>query len=1202
MLSYLTAKPNQTKPSGHHNGWFCPACGHHNADDAGFCFNCAASRGTNCPVCRQLVISGSKFCPQCGAQLSGAAAVSPADGRGQLVLKNVQALIPRPLAAKIAVGSEEALGERREVTVLCLRFVGSHNWGLALDEETLFFAKDEALQWVTAVIDGYEGTIDKFTGDGAVALFGAPITHENDPERAVRAALEIQTALQPWQERLRQETGLAIKLAIGINTGFVVAGLVGNKLHQDYTVIGETVNLAQAVQETAKPGTVLVSYETYQRVWPEFEFQPGPSLRLEGRAETVQLFQPLRIGEKLAGSTLPKNTPLTGRANDLLRLKKAFTEAAQQRQSRIVLVSGEAGLGKSRLVTEFRRALAQADAQCYQGECVTFARSTPLWVVTSVMRELLGLVATHPPAVQQQLQTKLEALNLAGSDLIHYLTYGLGLESVEAQANSHLHQLDATMLRRQTYAAFRQVLLTVARQQTLVLIFENMQLVDPASRDFLEYLSQSVTDAPLLLVFVTRSFERQTTLRPLIETVQQNHKRLIDIQLQPLTEQEAWLLVDHLFAQRSSDLLNLKQQIIERAGGNPLFLQEIIRMLIEQGGLKRESRSNNWVVTPQAGEFLNTVPGTIRGLILARFDRLPEGMKRTLYKAAVFGSAFPLPLMQVINDAPPEATTAQFDELVARQFLLAHPFRSVPGYAFQHTLQQETIYQALIRRDRSKIHTQIAQAIECSPLWLPEEQAEVLAYHYSESTFPVKAVPYLITAGENAAGRCAYETAIKHFRRAIRILPPQPAQNPEPFFRARLGLGNALKFVGELTDAGKILTETLHNLWYSALAVQPGPVQTILVESLRQMADVRQREGSYEAALRYLDVGIQLLGDAATQPDSTVHRALLDRIAWIHFRKGQLDIALAVALSTTEAVPVETVADPITLASLYNTLGGIAWQQGRLEQAIDNVRLSMQLYDQVGYMWGVAIAYGNLGILSYQRGNWSEAVHYYEQAQAIHQTIGNPEGQAINFDNLGLLSLAMGDYPRAQQELETALTIRQRLGDSWGTAQTELNLAQLALAQARFAKAGRHTDLALALAGAIGSSEIQVEGHWVKALIRADNNRLPEALQAAETALAEARQAGLSQKEPDCLRVLGSLQRRSGQFETAEPLLQEALKLSQARCDPYQQGQIWLELGRLYRAQTKNEATVAFETAAGLFERLGAKQQLQQAHAALAQM
>jgi tetratricopeptide (TPR) repeat protein len=617
-------------------------------------------------------------------------------------------------------------------------------------------------------------------------------------------------------------------------------------------------------------------------------------------------------------------------------------------------------------------------------------------------------------------------------------------------------------------------------------------------------------------------------------------------------------------------------------------------------------------VTGQAHQLLKAIPDTVKDLILARFDRLPEGLRQLLQKAAVLGSAFPVSLVLAIDDVNPVGLSSYLAELEARQFLLAAPFRSEPGHTFCHALLREAVYSTLLKRDRRLIHVQAAQAIERSSLWLPEEQTEVLAHHYAESDVPAKAIPYLVEAGENAERRCAYETALQHYGRAKTLLPELLDDQSDAFFKARLGLGRSFKFIGEFAAADQILSETLHHVWGWGSTAQSAVLWPIVVESLRQLADLRQREGNYEPALNYLEAGLQVLGEEAGREEPQLWGVLVDRLAWTRFRQGYLDEAAAFAHEAVGNLNQDGRDDPTTLAKLYNTLGGIAWQQGQVNDAISYAEQSLNLYDEVGYLWGTATAYGNLGLLYDVLGNWPRAVDYHQQACALHEKMGFLEGEARSLDNLGILHMIMGQHDTARQEMEASLSIRRRLGDSYGLAQSHASLANLALVQGDVAEAVKQADTARCLADSIKSQEVQIYARWILALAQAEPDKLPSALALAQQALQMAQGAGLMEQQVDCLRALGVLRARSDLYAEAEKDLLTALDLAKKQNDPYRQGQALLELGCLYQslAQTDHSAPVKWRAkalstltgAAEQFERLGAAYDLRQAQLALNQI
>lgn len=1136
------------------------------------------------------------------------------------VQQTLRTLMPMSLAAKIQAAAVEIVGERRKVTVLFLDIADFSAITHALDSEDVYLLIDEAMRLLAEVVYKYEGTIDKYTGDGLMALFGAPVTHENDPERAVRAALEMQTVLQPLQDRIQREYGVAFQARIGINTGPVIAGQVGGDLHMEYTVVGDTVNLANRLQAAAEPGSTLVSFGTYQRTRPLFDYETLPPLVVKGKPQPIRAFRPLGLQaqpKRVRG--LPGlEVPMIGRKDALARLEHVLSQVRHQRRSQIVLITGEAGVGKSRLVAEYRKSETASNVNFYQGSCLAYTRSKPFWLLANLLRDMMRLSETAPVEAQREtLQAYLDRLGLDKDNVSSYLVNLLELEQVATTTEINLWYFNNTALKRSIHAALRQVFLAEARLAPTVLIFDDLHWVDPASRDFIEHLIQTVDDVPLMLVLISREAGQEVTIHPLIAAAEQYHEQLVDIHLEPLSKIEGQLLVDQLLEPVTDEAHALKRRIAERAAGNPFYAEEIVRMLVDQDGLTRENKT--WRVTSRADELLQEIPGTLHGLILARFDRLPTGPRRTLQKTAVisttFGDSFPLSLLQEIEGTSHETVAEQLDELQVQQFLITSPFGPQQGYAFRHALIQEAIYSTLLKRDRKNIHAQVAQAIEQGKFYTPDKQSETLAYHYAESSTPSKAIPYLIAAAESAAQRCAHEIAIQHYRRALTLmqaLPPQTQAtdlSDQQLVRAQIGLGQALKFTGEYSQASQTLDEALQSLMHQSLRVDSSSLLPSLVHGLRELADIRVREGSPDQAVGHLQAGLNALGTRGAQEHPDLWRLLVDRLAWVRFRQGQLEEAFALASSATLGLEATRSDNPMTLASLYNTLGGILWQWGNLSEATNYVENSLKLHQSTGYAWGMAIAYTNLGVLHYVQGIWPKAAEYFERAYVLRRENGYLPEQAVNLNNLGLLHMAMGDHDQAREDLEASLTISQRLGDDFGVVFAEIELGHLAVIQSRFEEAAAHIEMALELADAAGESEA-IQARWLLALIQTERGDVQAGLKSAEQALQMAQTAGLTEAEADCRRVLGVLCARAGNYQRAEALLQEAVDLCLSLNAPYNQGLALLELGRLYRylandpvetdearLEWRAKALTALDEAIEKFERLGAAHDLELAQA-----
>lgn len=1121
-----------------------------------------------------------------------------------------QAFMPVPLAEKIRAIIPRLVGERREVTVLTLDLLDSTAQDAEHDSEALFLLIDALLPEIARIIYEYEGTIDKFTGSRLMALFGVPIAHENDPERAVRAALDLQTAIRAAVEAAPPEQQAGIAPGIGISAGQVLIGAVEDDLHATYTLIGDTGQLAGRLQHQAGPWTILTSSAVYQRTWPLIEYRAARPVTVVPGADPVQCYIPAQVRpvpERVRG--LPGiEVPLIGRHDVMARLQAVLRRVEAEGLPQIVLITGEAGVGKSRLVSEFRRAERRAGVQFFAGNCATYTRSRPLWLFAGVLRDMMGVAETAPAEEQgEALQRLLVELGIDPHDALPYLASVLGLYAGDPLLRARLGVIDSNVLQKLVDAALRQVLSAQAQRMPTVLILDDLHWIDSASRSFLQRLIETVDRLPLALVMISRGAERETVMQPLIQSAGRLGEHFTDIKLEPLSESEGQELVNILLMDTTAEAGTLKRRIAAQAEGNPFFAEEIVRLLIDHGGLVYQDRL--WRVRPQAERLLEELPGTVSALILARFHQLPPGARQTLQKAAVVGHTFPLRLLQHISSEDENTLAGHVDLLVAQQFLATTSGVVEHGLAFRHALIQKAIYGTLLLRDRRAVHDRVAEVVERHTFWTEAEQAAVLAYHYASGSQPARAIPYLVEAAESAERHGGYESALQSYRRVLEIAGGSDAAGalePQLLLRAQIGLGRACKFAGEYTEAGQAIQ--------AALAEMSGPSGQrdqaywlpLMIEGLRELADTRMREGALDEAAAHLQQGLDVLGTDGIRQHPRLWRALVDRLAWMRFRQAKLEEAFALASSATLEVSSGPREDPLLLASLCNTLGGIYWQWGDLSEASRYVERSLNLYRGIGYAWGTAIALTNLGVLHYALGDWPQAEQYFEQAYILRHENGYLPEQALNLHNLGVIHTAMGEHERARGELQASLEVAERVGDDHGTILARIGLAQLAVIQQQFEQA--EAILRGILEPDESAGEYQsAHAHWLWALAQAGLGRLEDGVRAAEDALEKARAAGLTEMEVSCRRVLGSLHGQAGRGSLAESCLREALDLSTKASAPYEKGLTLLELGRLYAARAREnagdawqaEAAAALSEAAAQFERLGAAHDLAAAHAAL---
>ncbi len=1193
----------------------CPHCGFQNPADIHICLGCASSLKRQCPNCKSEVLLSNRFCGQCGARLEIESEGPPQPiassdlNTQERMLRDLRAQMPSSLVRKFTQASRELYGQRREVTVLIVEIANFLSISKELDNESVYLAVDEIVHQLANVVYKYEGTIDKFTGSGLMALFGIPLNHENDPERAVRAALEMQHNMTQLRNHLIEQYQHDFQIQIGINTGSVIAGNLGPQQNMEYTVIGDTVQLATQLQNIAIAGTALVSFSTYQRSRPIFDYQSLPPLQLEGISEPAKVYQPLSIRLKPGQVRgLPGlQVPMIGRSEQLKNLIEIFKQVISADTSHIVLCSGEAGIGKTRLVAEFSNYLSSHPVTMVQGTCASYMRITPYRVVADVLRNLLSISESDPIIEQRKaLRHHLEKLGLDRNDILPYLMHVLGLLQSDPVMEVRIKLLEPSMLRRQTHFALRMFFIAESRQFPLILVFDDLHWVDQASGQFLEYICQSLEEFPILLIMVARDFGN-FGLAQSIQTAASKHiRKPQELQIQPLAESDAHLLVDQLVHEDTVLARKLKGLITARAGGNPYYTEELVRILVDHGGLTIQD--GEWHVTDEATKLIQEVPGTLRDIILARFDHLPDPLKQVLLKASILGDSFSVKLLKTLVDDDDEAITDSLMELEKREFLIHTKFDIEEVYIFKHPLLQETIYRTVLKRDLRKLHTQVAQSIESGDYWLPGERNQVLAYHLSEGTHPVKAIPYLLISAREAYQHFANDTVVQLYRRALSLMETTEDTQIIEKEQAVVGLAQALKFTGELEEAARVLMEIVNRIPKNAADQQltdPASFQ-IQIEALRELADIRAREGDLDYAVQLLKQGMDLLGESGRKTFPNIWRRLADRLAWVYFRQRNLEEAYNLVDLALLDTPTWEAEDPITMASLYNTIGGIYWTRSRFSDAIESVEHSLEIYKNLNYHWGIANTLTNLGILHFSTEKWSQAVDYLEQADRLRGEYGDDPERPVNLKNLGEVLIDMGDYQNARAKLEASKEISQRLGLDIAKAYAEFGLCRLSIVENDLSKARSHLEHVKTLIESLDEINDRVAHYYqLKALIEIEENDFQKAKISADRALSVAERGGMTEKKVDALRILGILHMKMGLFEQAETHLYNSNELAQNLSDRFSEAKARYELGLLFfnwsesdpsqSPQYLKQSEKSLDAAIRIFEALGAKHDLQRA-------
>jgi class 3 adenylate cyclase/tetratricopeptide (TPR) repeat protein len=1175
----------------------CPQCGQENPPGIAICSNCATPLVNLCPNCGFENPRGFKFCGNCGTNLLTATLTRTSNSEQ---LRRLRGFIPGQLVDKILTASKQIEGERRTVTVLFSDVVGFTAISEKLDPEAVYNIIDESVAAFHEAIFAHEGTLDKFMGDGVMALFGAPVMHEDDPARAVRCALDMQTALKQINDNLVAQYGITLQMRIGLNLGTVVVGDIGADLKMNYTALGDTVNVASRLQSVAEPGTILASRAVYEQTRALFDFSELGSIRVKGRVEPVEIYQVLGVKRDpgRARGIPGLIAPMVGREKELARLKRVIESLVTEQRGGVVLITGEAGLGKSRLVSEAKQWLAQSSELnalgVLEGACFAYGQSA----YDVFMQLFNNLLHVQPDDAAETRRNKLAArVRTLFPDIrtqyqvLPYLENLMGFPPVERELADRIRHLEPSQLRQQTFLAVRDLLIQEARLRPLILILEDLHWLDKPSLDLLLFLFNSVEEAPLLFVCVSRPTDNQATIQ-----IQRIGSATLDgrfdvFALEPLSLTQSAALLDALLT--ISDLPDaLRQLISQRAEGNPFFLEEILRTLIDRNMIRR--RQERWEMTPGADISTFQVPRTLEGLIMTRVDNLPETTRHAVQCAAVIGRDFPDSILLRISETNPVRHENDLQELIDHE-LVAQTLR-VPErqFAFRHILTQQTIYNSILLRRREQLHHKIAVAIEELYPTRLEEQAERLAFHYSESKDAVKALPHVVRSAERAAGRFANEEALSYYRTALDMATRTNAPL-ETRVRILVGLGDSQAHVGDFDGAATNLSAA----WELVRQLKPDDKQARQAsEVARRLGRVFERRGKYDDAMRWLESALREINRNLSSAHAVERVRIYLEIGWVHYRRGNLDEAEHWRLRALEIS--EGLDYYAEMGSAYNGLAALANLRGDWQRAIEYAQRGLEVREMIGDVEGMSRSHSNLGAIMLNVGEWDRALPHLEKSLELKRRIGDAKSLALAYINLGLYYLYKSDLAPAQEYLTSARKHAEKIRDPNAICLALNSLAQVEAAKGELDAAQMLLNESIKLAVNSGVRDWHAEGQSILAEVELRRGEIDAARIAGERALTLAQESGYRQTEANALRALGSIARAEGKIAEAERNLTRSIALSNELTSPYEAARGELELGLLYLDRGLHQQAQTYllhcrET----FDRLGASQYAMRAQTAL---
>jgi class 3 adenylate cyclase/tetratricopeptide (TPR) repeat protein len=849
------------------------------------------------------------------AALPPAAAPAPAQDWAPL------SYTPQHLAEKILTSKAALEGERKQVTVLFADLKGSMELLADRDPEEARALLDPVLERMMAAVHRYEGTVNQVMGDGIMALFGAPIAHEDHAVRACYAALAMQASVKQYAAEVQRTKGVPIQIRVGLNAGEVVVRSIGSDLHMDYTAVGQTTHLAARMEQIALPGSILITVDILRLAEGYVQVDPLGPVPIKGLQEPVEVYEVTGEGpvrSRLQAAAARGLTRFVGRDPELDQLRQALDRAGGG-HGQVVAVIGEPGVGKSRLFWEFTQSHRTQGWLQLDSHSVSYGKATPYLPVIDLLKAY-GQIEARDDArrIREKLTGKLLTLDETLKPTLPALLALLEVP-VEEQA---WHALDPLQRRRQTLEAVKRLLLRESQVQPVLAIFEDLHWIDTETQAVLDLLVESLPTARILLL---------VNYRPEYQHGWGSKTSYTQLRLDPLPAASAEALLQTLLGHDPS-LESVKPRLVTQTQGNPFFLEESVRTLMETGVLVG-TRGTYHLAKPVASL---QVPATVQAVLASRIDRLPAEEKRLLETAAVIGTEVPWPLLQAIAELSENALQSGLAQLQTAEFLYETRLFPEHVYTFKHALTHEVAYGNVLHERRRVLHTRIVEALEVLAGDRVAEQVERLASHALRGEVWDKALTYGWQAGEKALARSAHREAVGYFEQALSALPHLPAQHDtrQQAIDLRLALSSALQ---PWSDWGRIIAYLRETEALAAALDDPRRLGQVAIRLSRHFYFSGAYDQSIAAGQRALALArehqerghqayaLRLLGEIATRCEPPKRNQARD-----HYRQ---------ALALTEELGMR----PLQ-AHCHHGLGTLYHKIGRLSEARAELCAAIELY------------------------------------------------------------------------------------------------------------------------------------------------------------------------------------------------------------------------------------------------------------------
>ncbi|MGB9720794.1 MAG: tetratricopeptide repeat protein [bacterium] len=987
----------------------------------------------NCPRCGYNNQETANFCSRCGLQLT------------------------------------KMSGQRRPVAVIFADISGFTALSEKVDPEEIKDLIDHCLQRLARVIQNYEGYVDKFIGDCIMALFGAPIAHEDDPLRAVLAGFDLLKEIDNFSTENKQ----ALSLSIGINYGLVATGDLGRP--GGYTVMGDTVNLAQRLQRAAPHGKIYVSEQVYKNTYREIVYKKLRKISVKGRKEKVLVFTPIKAKAKYGQRKL-QEIPMIGRTTELNHLNKIFQEVKHGR-GRVVAIMGEAGIGKTKLVYEFKKQLGE-QVSITEGKGIEYHSHSPYFVLREILKKVFGIVDTDTPSrILHRISAFIEKLDDSLLKIkMPYYKYFLSADLTRSE-RSHFESMQTEDRSRLLLEAIHSLFMKLARENILVMIFDDCHWIDKETLDFMYNFAGAIGYKPVMIINLSRpGFD----IGPI-----KRHPYFSLLELKPLAVNETVTLLKALLHCDTIDneLLNL---LLEKSGSIPFYISELAINLVND---KLINVVNG--VAQLKGETSLTIPRGIDELVMTKVDKLSPELRYIVNIAAVIGEEFSFKLLNAIIPGK-ERLRQNLAYAVQQNILKITDEKGTSGeekFGFTHSIVRDAIYNSLLKKEQKEFHQKVGYVMEKIYSLTIEEYFDALSNHFYLGGELLKAIEYMEKSGDQKKELYLNDAAIEIYKRCLKITP-----NSMPMLSARIceKLGTVYELIGAYENA----LVSYHNIVKYA-----GKDNILMARSLRRQANIVKNQGDYDKALELLSKARAFLKSVKI-PLGKQMLIELSNISslecWLYRIKGRMDIAES---KGTEAIEIvkrikdwefdlelkqaltraynnlsvvycikgdfqkalelckgalsmsEKTGDLRSKVDAYNIMGTLFKAQIDYERAIESFSINLKITEDLGDKKGMGVAFCNLGNVYQHKGEYITALDLYQKFLGISQELGDKSSIGMASNNMGIIYFNMGDYSKALDFFDKYLRISRELGDKRGEAIACGNMAEILMNQFEYNKA-----------------------------------------------------------------------------------------------------------------------------------------------------